>query len=62
MSDFATALALMMVIEGVLYALFPVPMKRAAMLLLRQPEGALRLGGLGLACFGVAWVWAIRGH
>jgi len=62
MTDLFTALALMLVLEGALYALFPQPMKRAAMLLLRQPEMTLRLTGLGLAIIGVAWVWVIRHH
>jgi hypothetical protein len=60
MNDLLTALALTLVLEGTLYALFPAPMKRAAMLLLRQPEANLRLVGLALTCIGVASVWVIR--
>ena len=60
MKDLLTALALVLVIEGSLYALFPQPMKRAAQLLTSQPETTLRLVGLVLACAGVVWVWAIR--
>ena len=62
MNDLATAAALVLVLEGVLYALFPQPMKRAALKLVSQPETTLRLAGLGLACIGVAWVWVIRHH
>jgi uncharacterized protein YjeT (DUF2065 family) len=58
--DLVTALALVLVIEGSLYALFPQPMRRAAALLVRQPEMLVRLTGLGLACLGVVLVWAIR--
>ncbi|HWK48219.1 MAG TPA: DUF2065 domain-containing protein [Stellaceae bacterium] len=60
MQDLATALALAMVIEGVLYALFPEPMRRALATVLKQPAGALRLGGLGAVCLGFAWVWLLR--
>jgi uncharacterized protein YjeT (DUF2065 family) len=62
MKDFLTALALMLVLEGALHALFPHPMKRVAQLLAAQPEGAVRVAGLGCVCLGVAWVWLIRHH
>jgi uncharacterized protein YjeT (DUF2065 family) len=62
MTDLLTALALVLVIEGSLYALFPQPLKRAAVMLVRQPESRLRVTGLVLACLGVAAVWAIRHH
>jgi uncharacterized protein YjeT (DUF2065 family) len=62
MTDLLTAMALMFVMEGALYALFPQPMKRAAMVMLSQPEGVLRGAGLVLTCLGVAWVWLIRHH
>ena len=62
MHDLLTALALVLVLEGTLYALFPQPMKRAAMLLLRQPETTLRVTGLVLAVLGTAWVWTLRHH
>ena len=62
MNDLLTALALVLVVEGIPLALFPKPMKRAAVLLLSRPEGLVRLVGLGLACLGVACVWLIRHH
>ena len=55
-----TALGLVLVIEGVLYALFPEGMKRAAARALLIPPQTLRLAGLAAACFGVALVWAVR--
>ena len=55
-----TALGLVLVIEGVLYALFPEVMKRAAARALLVPPQALRLAGLTAACVGVALVWLIR--
>jgi uncharacterized protein YjeT (DUF2065 family) len=60
MHDLWTALALMLVIEGVLYALFPEPMRRALAVVLSQPPTMLRVGGLGAAVAGVAWVWLLR--
>ena len=53
------ALALMCVIEGALYALFPDGIKRAMYLLLAQPSDRLRLGGLLVAASGVATLWLI---
>ena len=60
MRDLATALALVLVIEGALYALFPDGMRRAAARALLVPPQALRLAGLTAACVGVALVWLIR--
>jgi uncharacterized protein YjeT (DUF2065 family) len=58
--DFATAIGLVLVIEGVLYALFPQGMKRAAARAAMVPPQALRLAGLIAACAGVAVVWLAR--
>jgi uncharacterized protein YjeT (DUF2065 family) len=60
MRDLWTALALVLVIEGVLYALFPEGMKRAAAQALEVPSQALRLAGLVAVCIGVALVWLAR--
>jgi uncharacterized protein YjeT (DUF2065 family) len=60
MRDLATALALVLVIEGALYALFPEGMKRAATRALAVPPQALRLAGLAAACVGVFFVWLVR--
>ena len=60
MRDLGTALALVLVIEGILYALFPEAMKRiAARSTLVSPQ-ALRAAGLLAACIGVALVWLLR--
>lgn len=61
MRDLLTALALVLVIEGVLYAAFPAAMKRAIVAALALPETTLRIAGLVAAVAGVAAVWAIRG-
>ena len=61
MTDLATALALVLVVEGVLWALFPDGMKQAAAKAALLDSGPLRMGGLAFAVLGVALVWAIRG-
>ncbi len=60
MSDLGTALALVLVIEGCLYALFPEGMKRAAAQAVSVPSRALRIAGLAAAFAGVALVWLMR--
>jgi uncharacterized protein YjeT (DUF2065 family) len=62
LSDLLTAVALVLVIEGTLYALFPKPMKRALLSVIQQPESLLRVSGLASACLGVGWVWYLRHH
>lgn len=60
MRDFATALALVLVIEGMLYSLFPEAMKRIVAQMMVLPPGTLRVSGLIAACLGVAAIWLIR--
>jgi uncharacterized protein YjeT (DUF2065 family) len=60
MRDLGTALALVLVIEGILYALFPEGMKRVAARSTLVPPQALRAAGLLAACIGVAVVWLLR--
>jgi uncharacterized protein YjeT (DUF2065 family) len=60
MKDFGTALALVLVIEGVLYALFPEGMKRMAGQMLALPPATLRVAGLASAGLGVLVVWILR--
>ena len=59
-SDLITALALILVIEGALYALFPDGMKRAVMSIADMPATILRNAGLIAAAVGVIIVWLIR--
>ncbi|MBK3776366.1 DUF2065 domain-containing protein [Azospirillum sp. YIM DDC1] len=61
MTDFLTALALVLVIEGVLYALFPSAMRRLIVEALTMPENRLRAVGLATAMAGVGFVWLLRG-
>lgn len=61
MQELATAGALVLVIEGVLWALFPEAMRRAAERACGLDPGMLRMGGLAFATAGVVLVWLIRG-
>jgi uncharacterized protein len=61
MRDLSTGLALVLVIEGALYALVPDGMKRAAARAAMVPPQALRVAGLTAACLGVVLVWLMRG-
>ena len=61
MTELLLALALMMVIEGALYALFPEGMQRMMRMILTLPPSALRNTGLIFAGLGVFIVWLIRG-
>jgi uncharacterized protein YjeT (DUF2065 family) len=60
LSDLATALALVLVIEGTAYALFPEGMQRAIRAVLDLELGRLRMLGLVAAGLGLALVWLIR--
>ena len=61
MRDLFTAIALVFVIEGILYSLFPEGMKRMVAQVTVLPASSLRLTGLVAAAIGVAAVWLIRG-
>jgi uncharacterized protein YjeT (DUF2065 family) len=61
MIDLATAVALVLVLEGVLWAVSPDAMKRAAALALGLANEQLRLLGLLAVALGVLLVWLVRG-
>ena len=61
MRELLTALALVLVIEGLLYAAFPEQMRRMVVSLLELPASTLRVGGLIAAVIGVGIVWLLRG-
>ncbi|HJP22299.1 MAG: DUF2065 domain-containing protein [Alphaproteobacteria bacterium] len=61
MNELLLALALVLVIEGALYALFPDGMKRMMVLVLDQPSAWLRNAGLVIATLGVGLAWLVRG-
>jgi hypothetical protein len=61
MQDLFAAIALVLVIEGLLWATMPEWMKSAALRVAQIDAGALRVAGLVTALVGVAAVWLIRG-
>jgi uncharacterized protein len=60
MDDLVTALGLVFVIEGLLYAFVPGHLKAVMALMQTIPVDSLRLGGLIATAFGVALVWLAR--
>ena len=60
MTDFLAALALVFVIEGALYSLFPDAMKRMMEQVISLPSSLLRSVGLAAAGLGVGAIWLIR--
>lgn len=61
MSDFLTAIGLVLVLEGLLYAAVPLLAKRMAVDVSQMPVSTLRLIGIVVLCVGVGIVWLIRG-
>ena len=61
LSDLALAVALILVIEGIIYSLFPNAMKRMMEQILTVPAQSLRSAGLFAAIVGVVIVWILRG-
>jgi len=61
MSDFITAIGLLLVIEGLLYAAAPSFIKKRAADVTGMPENTLRTIGLVVLVLGVGVVWLIRG-
>lgn len=60
MSEVLTAVGLIFIIEGGLYAVFPAAMKRMMLIVMAQSEEQLRMLGFGGATVGVAIVWFIH--
>lgn len=61
MSDLIVALALVLVIEGLMLAAAPGAVRRAMESIGQLPDPPLRLTGLIGAVVGVVVVWIIRG-
>lgn len=61
MTDFFAALALALVIEGLLYAAFPEQMKAMLASVLAQPASRIRAVALACAAAGLVLLWLIRG-
>lgn len=60
MEDFLSAIGLVLVLEGVLYALFPEGMQRMMAAALEMSPSMLRTGGLFAAAAGLVVVWLVR--
>lgn len=60
MAYIATAFALILVIEGLFYAIFPEMMRRLMALAVMQPVPRLRLFGASLTVTGFAVVWLLQ--
>ncbi|MCH9011702.1 MAG: DUF2065 domain-containing protein [Proteobacteria bacterium] len=60
MTDLFTALALVLVIEGLFLALFPHRLRQIVVMMEQISPEALRLGGLAAATLGVLLVWLLR--
>lgn len=58
--ELITAIALILVIEGGLYALFPEGMRKMAMQVENVSPSSLRSAGLLAATVGVGIVWLMR--
>jgi len=56
-----TALGLVLVIEGLLYALVPGQLRRMLTAMERLSDDQLRLGGLAAVAIGVLIVFVVRG-
>ncbi len=61
MKDFVTALSLMFVIEGAMYALFPQGMKNLLERMREAETSTLRYLGFGMAIMGFIFLGALRG-
>ena len=61
MSELVTALGLVLVAEGLLYALAPDLAKRLAEVARGQTPDVLRAGGVVAVAIGVVIVWLARG-
>jgi uncharacterized protein len=60
MSTLVTALGLVLVIEGLAYAVIPKQLKSMMATFMTLPEEQLRLAGLVAASIGVGMIWIIR--
>lgn len=61
LSEFILAGALVLFIEGALYALFPDGMKKMMISVLDTPSHNLRIFGIAAAVIGVLIVWLVHG-
>jgi len=60
MNDLLAAIGLVLVIEGLLYAVFPGAVRRMMEIARETPDSTLRAGGLMALVAGVLIVWLVR--
>lgn len=60
MTELGIALGIALMLEGILYALFPVAMRRYMSYALELAPAAFRRIGLAAACLGLAIVWLLK--
>jgi uncharacterized protein YjeT (DUF2065 family) len=58
--ELLTALGLVLVIEGLLYALVPAKLKAMMQSVQKLSDDQLRIGGVAAMAAGVAVVWLVR--
>ena len=61
MNELIVAVGLVLVIEGLIYALFPAAMKSMVVEIAKLPDHTMRRFGLIALGLGVFIVWLIRG-
>ncbi len=61
MNDLLVAIGLVMVIEGLLWAVMPTTAFRMLQAAAESSEAALRIGGMIAVALGVLTVWLVRG-
>lgn len=60
MSELVTAIGLVLIIEGLVYAVLPGRFKEVMARLDQVPDETLRMGGVVAVALGVAIVWLAR--
>ena len=60
MNELIIAVGLLLFIEGILYALFPLKMKNMLKTVEKLPINQLRIGGLLFAVIGFVIVWYFK--
>lgn len=61
MNDLAVALGLVLVLEGLIWALSPATGRRLLALAVATPEATLRQAGWAAVAVGALVVWLVRG-
>jgi uncharacterized protein len=59
-ADFLIGLAILFVIEGLMFAASPTWMRRAMKSAMATPDNILRAVGIGSAVLGLILIWLIR--